>query len=337
GTALCHQATDNFLAGRNPYEYANVVTAVQQFHGSSDRITPLRKGQLANVFPYPNDNQIEEIWNQAVANPSQPPIELESQVCYPAGSFLLLSPFVALGIKDIRIIYLLFVIAGLAYAVWKIPPKYRFIFIGVALVSLELWNSIANGETGAIVFPLLIVAWLSLKKNFWLSAIFMGLAVATKQTAWFMLPFYLILAWHYWGAKKLFANIGIIAGVFFVLNGYFMAANLELWVKSVLSPMLEPMFPIGVGAVTLATSGLFNIRSELIFTTAEIISGVVCLIWYFKYHAKYPNAGIILGTVPLFFAWRSLWSYFFYIGLILVAAVLTTEQNKLSETPIIKS
>jgi len=123
GTALCHQATDNFLAGRNPYEYANVVTAVQQFHGSSDRITPLRKGQLANVFPYPNDNQIEEIWNQAVANPSQPPIELESQVCYPAGSFLLLSPFVALGIKDIRIVYLLFVIAGLAYAVWKIPQN----------------------------------------------------------------------------------------------------------------------------------------------------------------------------------------------------------------------
>jgi hypothetical protein len=336
GTALCHQATENFLNGRNPYKYANVVRAVQQFNGSFDRVTPLRSGQFANVFPYPGNDQLREIWNQAKANPSQPPIELESQVCYPAGSFLLMAPFVAMGIKDIRIIYLLFVLAGLAYAIWKVPGKYRFIFIAGALISLELWNSIADGETGAIIFPLLIVAWLSLKKNFWLSGIFMGLAVATKQTAWFMLPFYLILAGHYWGGKKIISNLGIIAAVFFALNGYFMAANLELWVQSVLSPMLKPMFPIGVGAVTLTTSGLFNIQSELPFTIMEAISGIICFLWYLKYHRKYPNAGIILGTVPLFFAWRSLWSYFFYIGLILLATVLTTENTEPQETVIVK-
>jgi hypothetical protein len=328
GTALCQQATENFIEGRNPYENANVVTAMLKFEASFDRVTPLRKGQFTDVFPYPGITQIEDIWNQVISNPAEPLVELESEVCYPAGSFLLLSPFVAAGIKDIRIVYLVLVLAGLAYAIWKIPSKYRFIFIAGALISLELWNSIADGETGAIMFPLLVVAWLSLKKHMWFSAIFMGLAVATKQTAWFMLPFYLVLAGHYWGGKKLLANFGIVTAVFFALNGYFMAENLELWTKSVLSPVLKPMFPIGVGMITLVSSGLVNIQNEMVFTILEAVSGIVCFVWYLKYHRKYPNMGIILGTVPLFFAWRSLWSYFFYVGLILLAATLITEETQ---------
>jgi hypothetical protein len=92
---------------------------------------------------------LKEIWNDAIQSPSQSPPEIESKVCYPAGSFLLPLPFIAVGVTDIRIVFVIFVIAGLAYATWKIPAKKRLLFIIFAVISLELWNSLANGETGS--------------------------------------------------------------------------------------------------------------------------------------------------------------------------------------------
>jgi hypothetical protein len=34
--------------------------------------------------------------------------------------------------------------------------------------------------------------------------------------------------------------------------------------------------------------------------------------------------------LPLFFGWRSLWSYFFYIDIIVLAAIIIDEYGKMS-------
>lgn len=84
GTALDHQATNNVLAGKNPYANGNIITALLAFNGSFDRVTPLRVGQFADVFPYPSDQQLLDLWNESIKNPSPPPAELVSTVSYPA-------------------------------------------------------------------------------------------------------------------------------------------------------------------------------------------------------------------------------------------------------------
>ena len=142
GTILSKQAVENLLNGENPYAHANIIQALLEFNGSYDRVTPLRVGTFYNVFPYPTAGQLEQLWDKAVLTSSQVPPEIESKVCYPAGSFLLPAPFVFLGISDIRILYAIFLLAGLAYAVWVIPKKKRLLFIAVAFISLELWNSL---------------------------------------------------------------------------------------------------------------------------------------------------------------------------------------------------
>jgi hypothetical protein len=193
-SALSLQAVESLLHGQNPYARSNIIRALSKYNASYDRVTPLRTGSLSKVFPAPQDSQLEQIWNKANHHPDLIPVELESRVCYPAASFLLPAPFIFLGIEDIRVVYAIFFFAGLAYAIWVIPKEKRLLFIGVALISLELWNSLADGgELGNLCFPFLMVAWLAINKNLWLSAICMGLAVATKQTAWFFVPFYLIL------------------------------------------------------------------------------------------------------------------------------------------------
>ena len=53
-TALCHQATENLIDGKNPYAEANIVSAMIKFNGSYDKSTPLRAGRFAEVFPYPD-------------------------------------------------------------------------------------------------------------------------------------------------------------------------------------------------------------------------------------------------------------------------------------------
>ena len=331
-SALEQQATENLLRGKNPYANANIITALLEYNGSFDRVTPLRIGRLADVFPSPSENRLKEIWETAIQNSSQSPPEIESKVCYPAGSFLLPAPFVAAGVKDIRIVFVIFVIAGLAYMAWKIPPKKRILFIIFAAISLELWNSLADGETGSIVFPLLLIAWVSLDKNRLLSAVIMGLAVATKQIAWFFLPFYLILLWRKSGIKSLAFATGIIAGIFILMNAYFIIKGPTLWLSSIASPMTDPMFPVGVGIVSLVTSGIVNIRSSLPFTALEAIVFIGSVLWYIRNAKRYPFAGPTLAVLPLFFAWRSPLNYFFYVQIIVIACMLTEKEDTSSFT-----
>lgn len=329
GTALSQQAADNILQGKNPYANSNIVEAMIEFNGSYDRVTPLRLGRFANVFPYPSEQQVQQLWNSALKNPSHPPQELESHVCYPAGSFLLVAPFIEAGVKNIRIVYSIFVIAGLIYAVWRIPGRRRLLFIGVCLISLELWNTLAVGETGIMLFPLLLVAWITFGENNWISAIFMGLAVASKQIAWFFLPFYLILLWRTSKPKTVALTLGIIAGLFIVTNAYFIARDPALWLQSVTSPMVEPMFPVGVGVISLVTSGFIHVQTSLPFTAMELIVFIGAIVWYARNCKRFPDAGLLLAILPLFFAWRSLWTYFFYITVITMGRMLIKNESEL--------
>jgi hypothetical protein len=333
GTALCQQAAENLLAGKEPYSNSNIVTAFTTYDSAYDRLTPLKVGRFANDYPYPSKQEITQVWEDALKNPGQPPPEIETRVCYPSGSFLLLIPFIAVGIKDIQLIYSILVIAGLIYVAWRIPGKRRLIFIGVVFSSIELWNTLAIGETGIIVFPLLLIAWVTLGKNDWVSAIFMGLAAATKQIAWFFVPFYIILLWRTVKPKTVVTAIGIMMAIFAATNGYFIAQNPSLWLQSITSPLVEPLFPLGVGFVSLVTSGLVNIQTSIPFAVAEIVVFIGAIIWYWRYGKRYPNAGPILAILPLLFAWRSIWTYFYYIAIIVLARMLIRDDGDTLSLP----
>ena len=328
GTILSKQAVENLLHGKNPYAHANIIEALMDYNGTYDRVTPLRVGSFYDVFPYPTEAQLQQLWNKAIQTPSQVPPEIESRVCYPAGSFLLAAPLVFLGISDIRIVYAIFFLAGLVYAVWIIPKTKRLLFIGVAFISLELWNSIfSGGEMGNLYFPFLLIAWLALNRNLWVSVICMGIAITTKQTAWFFLPFYLILLFKTHGTKKLLAGTSVIAAIFVVTNLPFALGDLRLWFASITSPMTDLMFPNGMGLITLVASGVVKLRSSLPFTALEAIAFIAAIVWYFKYCRRYPQTGLILAVFPLFFAWRSIFPYFFYVDLIALAYIMVNEGN----------
>jgi hypothetical protein len=324
-TALCHQATENLIDGYNPYAKANVVTAILQFNGAYDKLTPLREGSFADAFPYPEPEALEQVWLEASANPEQVPVELESKLGYPAGCFLLPAPFILSGIGDIRIIYLILILVALAYVVWKIPGNLRLLFIAAVAISLEIWNSIAAGETGSLYFPFLLLAWILPRKHLWLSAVFMGVAAATKQVAWFFMPFYLILIWRTMNIKRMLSVLAVVAAVFAAFNAPFIISNPGLWLTSLIAPMTDNLFPLGVGIISLVSGGFLDIQSPLIFSILELAVSILAVVWYFRNCRRYPNSGPLLAMLPLFFAWRSLWPYFFYTDIIILAAIMIDE------------
>ncbi len=332
-TALCHQASQNLLEGKNPYNNGNIVVAIQEFGGASDRITPRREGMLASVFPYPTKEQLNMAWEKALASPDLTTPEIETRMNYPAGAFEIPALFIWLGIGDIRWVYLIFTIPALIAVVWMAPQKLRWPFAGILLVGLTFWNSIGGGETGSLAFPFMLLGWVLIRKHPLPSAIFMGVAMSTKQTAFFLIPFYLILLLRTYGIKKSLAFTSIVAGIFFASNLPFIIRDPGLWIDSMGAPMSEDFFPVGAGLVTLVTSGLVQIKSPAIFTLMEgavIGAGVV---WYYLNCRRFPHTGPILAFLPLFFAWRSLWSYFFYIDFIVLATVVIDEYGRLQSDP----
>jgi len=198
----------------------------------------------------------------------------------------------------------------------------RFYFIAVLVASLDLWNSLSSGETGFLVFPLLLMAWLLYRNNLLLSAIFMGIAIATKQIAWFLFPFYLILILRTKGLKNAAAIGAIAGGVFLAFNLYYIIANPGLWLSSVMAPMTDDLFPNGAGIIMLSYTGIIDIKSSLPFTIIEVIVLLASLIWYFLNCRRFPETALVLAVFPLFFSWRSGWTYFFYIDIIILAAIL---------------
>ena len=324
-TALSHQAADNLLAGKNPYSNGNVVTALLQHSGASDRVTPRREGDLASAFPYPTPAQLESVWQEALQNNDTPPRELETRMNYPAGAFELPAIFIWLGLKDLRWIYFIYAILGLAVAFWLCPARLRTGLAGILAISLAFWNSVASGETGSLAFPFMLLAWALARKSPMSSAVFMGAAVSVKQTAWFLAAFYLVLMLRTIGLKRNFAVASVVSGVFLASNIAFIVRDPALWISSMGAPMSHDFFPLGVGVVTLVTSGLVNIQTSVPFTLMEITVFGAGLVWYYLNCRRYPHTGPILAFLPLFFAWRSLWAYFFYIDIIVIAAVLIEE------------
>jgi hypothetical protein len=57
------------------------------------------------------------------------------------------------------------------------------------------------------------------------------------------------------------------------------------------------------------------------YTAAEAMAGIICLVVAWRSRRTSPELGAVLAIVPLFFAWRSLFSYFFLLPLFALAAL----------------
>jgi hypothetical protein len=325
-TALNQQASQMLLKGENPYAKSNIISAAEEFKVPTSYLTPLKQGDFAEVFPYPTEEQMDEALSKAEASTNTTPVEFESKVSYPAGSFLFQAPFVALGLKDTRWFYLLCAVVMVAVIFWKAPKKLRPLVVIAFITNLALWNLISTGQTDTLYLLFILLGWI-FRKQLWLSALFMGLAATTKQIAWLFILFYLILIFREVGWRRTFQSFGVIALAFIATNLPFIFNAPQAWMHGVLAPILDPMFPKGAGLVAFSIAGILPPNS-LLFTLIEVGVLILALVWYYFNCRKYPQAGLLLAVLPLFFAWRSFSAYFYFASLLVFGAVIIEEYGK---------
>jgi hypothetical protein len=329
GAAMVQQASKNLLRGVNPYAEANIITAMEQYDGiNADsgefvNMTPVQAGRFADVFPYPTQDQIDALWQEVRANPDIIPIELESYLCYPAGSFVIGALFMAVGIDNLQFVVGIFLVLAVILAFYLVPKQGRIFIILATIVSLELWVSGLIGlEKRLLVFPFMVGGWLFLPKKAYLAMLLLGIGTATYQTVWFLVPFAAIYLYHLKGFRTALTGTAIAGAAFLVFNLPFIAADPVLWFKSIMAPMFDPLYPLGVGLVSLVQTGIIHLESSAIFSVMQTAALLGGLGWYLRNGRKYPAAGLLLSVLPVFFAWRSFGTYFYYVDFILLAVVL---------------
>ncbi len=311
GTSLDTNAAMLLLEGRNPYTDSNMLDLARKFVILPDWTTPLRSGQFANRLDYPTLTELQSVLDTDMKAGKAP--EFESKVSYPALSFLTLVPFTLFKNYNVLSFYILTYLALIAIA-WKVArPELRPWVVLLSIANIPMWSSTIGGNLDVFYTLLIVLTWL-LREKRWGSAVCLGLAIASKQIAWYFIPFYFIMVLRQYGFKEAIYRLTIAGGVGLAVNLPFIIWNAQAWLAGVKAPIADPMFPLGIGFISLSTSHLLPYLQPNVYTALEGIAMVFSLIWYWRICKKRPEAAMLLAVLPLFFAWRSLPSYFYCVA-----------------------
>lgn len=168
----------------------------------------------------------------------------------------------------------------------------------------------------------------------WLSPLLLGLACAVKQIVWPFVPLYFILIWKREGPGAALVRLSVTFGTFLVPNLPFLLASPGAWVRSMLLPVMLPIFPSGVGLVGLARGGVLPLLPPAIYALLELAALVALAVWLAR--ARQPFAAqvaLLLGLLPFALSWHSLFTYFMGIPVLAVACAFPTHNRAIRPLP----
>jgi len=283
-----HVAAQELLAGHDPYTTFDLPAALAQFGMDPELVTHYEDGSVVRSLNYP------------------------------ALNFLLVTPFIALGATDIRWIYLVEILVLVLILLRKVHIPWRpLVSAGVVGNTVIVRQNILAG-VDPTWWALLTIAWIFVESR-WLSPIAVGLAVASRQPAWFAAPFYLLAIWKRNGRAEALRRAAIVTVVALVPNLPFMIDNPVAFFDGVGAPMLGAYAPSGVGFVRLALDGPLPLLPRAVYGLLAAVSflGLAAVLW--RFWRRVPIGALIFPFVPLYLAWRSLQNYFGSIPLLAMA------------------
>lgn len=319
GTLLDHNAALLLLHGQNPYVASDIVAAIRDFHQPSDFTTPLQQGLLAHQQDYPTKDQLRDLLAQEPVGQPGRVLEFESHVSYPALSFLVLVPLVWAGLPTVLPFYVLCLVLLAFFGLRAVRSELRWLVGLLFLADLPVLNSTLAGDLDIFYILLVFLAWLWWERWWW-SAVLFGLALASKQLAWFYFPFYLIFVYQRRDLREAALRAGLAGLVFLLPNLPFILMDGQAWVTGVLAPLRDPMFPAGAGIIALGVGKVLPFLPRGVYTALEALGMLAALAGYFRWGRQRPELAMVLAVLPLFLAWRSLPTYFYFCAL--PAAVL---------------
>lgn len=332
--AINECGAQELVKGRDPYRDLDLFSCYDARGIGADRTTPLKRGDFADVEIYPSEDRLDAAWAAAERERAQmlnlvwlPPDEFVWRPSYPSLSIVLLVPWVALG-WDTNLLYVLCLLAAMALVVARAPAASRA-FVLTGLFGAVSVTAFTVGGSADLLYALpLVAAWLWRERRW--SAVALGVSCAVKQLAWPFAVFYLIQAIAAGGRHEALRRALIAAGVFAAVNAPFVLWDARSWWLGIVTPVSEPMFPRGAGLVFLSTNGVLPLWSATAYLALEAVAALAVVAIAWRTRRTSPELGVVLAMVPLYFAWRSLFSYFFLLPLFALAGIARMPTGVLS-------
>ncbi len=295
--------------GTNPYTHS-MAPAFHLFHVSPDGYTFLLNGHAVTALSYP------------------------------ALSFLLYVPFLVLGWSAQLAV-------GVNVAAWGLAIVLAFVLLprqirplAIVVGSLDVYAGYAvGGVTDALFVPLLIGAvyrWDTFARargwRAWRGPVLLGLAMAVKQTPWLVLPFLVggvVLEAAgprlVDGLKAGGRYLAIALGTFLVPNLPFVVLSPHAWLTDVTTPIVSNSVPAGQGLVELSLFLGIGGGSLDAYRDALVVVFVVLLAVYLATYPRLKAWAVLIPSMALFFAARSLGSYLVMLLPAAIVAAFTVE------------
>ena len=291
-------ASQAFLAGLNPYG----INLIGTFHGY-----PLGAGQ-------PNPAMFTRFADGTMI----------TTLPYPALAFLVYLPTDWWHVSPAWIDFVGF-LAAFVLLVAFAPPHFKTLAPLTLFVHPGALEYLLNYIGDVLyVFPMLVAAY------FWtelpiVAGIALGIACAAKQLAWLSVPFFaigiLITTSGRLSAKlqTTAAALAATALTFAIPNAYFAITKPAAWFAGVMSPLVARYEFNGLGLAALNMFGGETVARESLTMAAAVVY-LAMLALSIRFFHQLRDALWLAPAAALFFATRSLESYFLYLMPICLAS-----------------
>jgi hypothetical protein len=261
-----------------------------------------------------------------------------TSLSYPALSFELYLPFLALGWSSQLAVALNVVSWAVAMILLfgMLPKSIRA--SSLVILSLSTYAGYAvGGVTDALYVPFLLGAaffWDRAalgRSRAWVSPLLFGLAMAVKQTPWFILPFVVVgvaaefRSRHgHWGIRPAGRYLAIAMGVFLLPNLPYLISSPHQWVSGVMTPLVSRTVPAGQGLIGLSLFLHIGGGSLLAYSVTAAVAFLALLALYLASYPLLRGWTFVVPSLVLFFATRSFGSYLVMLVPIAYLAVART-------------
>ncbi|MFC7479943.1 hypothetical protein ACFQX7_07705 [Luedemannella flava] len=232
------------------------------------------------------------------------------------------------------------VVAAALLLFFLLPTPMRPAAALTCLLFPRIEDYASSGYPGLMALPFMVVAvaaWPTLGSTGrlrWrglLSAVCLGLGIATHQLAWFVAPFLVVGIWlvrwgHLGGRGSTLLTlryVGTTLATFLVANAWFIAQDPGAWLAGITEPLTQKSMPHGQGIVGLINFYSYGSGSLGALGTAALLMLLGLLIVFALYIRQLGPAATILPWLAFFFAVRSQDSYYILMAPLWVLGVAT--------------
>ena len=289
--ANVHRAAELTLRGIDPYRAIDTHESLDRFGLGRELATHLEDGTPLRSFNYP-------------------PL-----------SFLVPVPAVALGLADVRVLYAGLVLVATLVAVMSSSAAWRAAVLATVIGNVVIARQYVLAGIDPVWAILLGAGLLALRRaagasaGRWLavSGILIGLAAASRQPAWFAIPFVVAAVRQDHGSTAALRYSALAATAFAIPALPFLVAAPVPFIGGVLAPILLPLEPHGVGLVRLGAEGVVPLLPRAVHAMLALAALLALLL---VAHRRRPAVlGLpALAVAPLFLSWRALQNYFAFAG-----------------------